>query len=114
MKERDLGAAIQRGKSVQRKRFETEAPIKQLECDLQAAVQMLQKTRRELEDSEQLNETLEGHIEALDGRLNKPEYRLREAEAVPTTARVDSATNTRAASNSGGQVIPRGRDSWAC
>ena len=57
MKESGLGAATRKVKILQRKLFETEAPIKQLECDLQAALQKLQQTRQELEDSQQLNET---------------------------------------------------------
>ena len=70
MKESVLAAATRMVNILQRKHFETEAPIKQLECDLLAALQKLQQTRQELEDSEQLNETLENYIETRASRIN--------------------------------------------
>ena len=48
MKESDLFAANRKSNILQCKLFETEAPIKQLERDLQAALQTLQQTRQEL------------------------------------------------------------------
>ena len=98
MKESELGAAARRVNSLQRKPFEKEAPIKQLECGLPAALQTLQKTREKLEDSEQLDESLEDYTETLASRIYKLEHRLPEAEAGPGTTKAESTTNARASS----------------